>query len=427
MRSQPSVGPALARRAAALFFAFALVHLGAAAMGLAPRAQAQGEDGAAGDKRAEAERLFRTGERAYHAGRYDMAVRAFEASYELLPAPQIAFSTAQALRLQYFVDKDVVQLKRAIELYRVYLDGLPQGDRREVAVTHLAELEPIWLRLEAAGAVDTVPDRVRERPRTGLLALSSQVDAAVATVAGKSGELPFEVEVEPGRYEVTVTADGYISANRTITAVAGAVIPVEVVLEPVPAQVSVATEDGAEILIDGRRAGVTPLAEPVRLLPGEYYVSVSKRGHHGWGQELTVERGQAVSLEADLSRTRMRIASYAVFGFAGLSFLSAGATALQAASQTREARELESRHEREGLTRPEIERYNRLRSDRDNYVGVTYGLIGAGAIAGITGFLLYWFDTPQAEAGAYRARPTSPQVRPLFSPEGAVMSLSGEF
>ena len=102
--------------------------------------------------RKEAKKFFRAGQQAFDAGQYVMASDAFEQAYNRLPLPAIAFSTAQAHRLQYFIDKDASRLKRAIELYRIYLTMVASGERRDDAGSNLAELEPILLRLEAGAA-----------------------------------------------------------------------------------------------------------------------------------------------------------------------------------------------------------------------------------------------------------------------------------
>ncbi|WP_428267547.1 PEGA domain-containing protein [Haliangium sp.] len=415
--------------------AWALVAALLIAAGVTPalaQSDGGGDDAAGeGDQRAEAERLFRTGERAYHAGKYEMAVRAFEASYELLPAPQIAFSAAQAYRLQYFVDKQSPGLRRAVELYRIYLERLPEGGRREVAVTHLAELEPILMRLVAADAGSLTPEPVQQKPRLALLAITSPIEGAQASVGDHSGPMPFEVELEPGRYEVTVTAEGYLPATKSVAAVAGAVIPVEVELTPVPARVSVTTEDGAQVLVNGRSAAATPLARPIELAPGSYFVSVSKRGRHGWSRELELSRGQELSLDAELSTTGQRVASYVVFGVAGLSLLGAGYAGFEAIRVTSDADELRDKFDAEGLTRAELEEYQDLRDRRGLARNATFGLVTVGALAGITGFVLYWFDTPandvDAGDGVAAGAAFEPVITPAVTSDSVGVSVQGRF
>ena len=76
---------------------------------------------AAAEDRAEAERFFRLGADAYKEGKFDAAAANFDRAYEHLKAPEIAFSAAQAhrlqhqaRRLQYPADHDAAHLKRAV-------------------------------------------------------------------------------------------------------------------------------------------------------------------------------------------------------------------------------------------------------------------------------------------------------------------------
>src|SRR5262245_32080015 len=118
-------------------------------VGIAARAAA---DEAPADEKTtveEARVYFDAGRQAYEKGDYLTAIRSFEHAYERLPRPEIAFSLAQSHRKQFIVDGDTAKLRRAVELYRRYLDEVPQGGRREDAVQNLGELQPQLQRLDA--------------------------------------------------------------------------------------------------------------------------------------------------------------------------------------------------------------------------------------------------------------------------------------
>ena len=78
---------------------------------------------------AEARKLFRAGARAYDAGRFDVAVQAFDQAYELAPKVAIRFSTAQALRRLYAVDANQEHLVKALR----YFETLCQMDMQQKA------------------------------------------------------------------------------------------------------------------------------------------------------------------------------------------------------------------------------------------------------------------------------------------------------
>ncbi|HWN67159.1 MAG TPA: PEGA domain-containing protein [Haliangium sp.] len=400
-----------------------------------PDAAGQANAGQADDKqrRAEAERLFRAGEQAYHAGQYELAAQAFEASYRLLPAPQIAFSMGQAYRLQYFVDKDEKVLARAVELFRLYLDKVPRGGRREVAITHLAELEPLLVRAGEERAQDErapgpAPEPGDRPSRLAEIMVTSPVDGAEGAIADTEGPLPLKVEVEPGRYQATVTAPGYASGSKTVDVVAGRFFVVEVPLQPIPARVALRATPGATVLIDGRASAETPLGQPVEVTAGNHVLSVRKRGHRLWRKPIEVERGDQLDLEVELRRTTRRKMSYAVMGFGGVVLGGAVLTGLQALDQDSKARALESRYDQDGLTSRELEQYEDHRRKRDTAALVTYSLLGAAAVTAAGGFVLYWFDMPAVErVQPEQPAPARPRITPMLAPDGMGMSVSGRF
>jgi tetratricopeptide (TPR) repeat protein len=73
--------------------------------------------------------------RAYHAeGEYDRALGSFKAAYELAPSPGLLFNMAQAYRLKGDCDN-------AASMYRNYLTSQPDRPHRELAESHLENVE----------------------------------------------------------------------------------------------------------------------------------------------------------------------------------------------------------------------------------------------------------------------------------------------
>ena len=187
------------------------------ALGQAP----QSRDAVSKEVRTEAERFFRAGERAYNAGQYVIAAQAFEESYALLPLPALAFSTAQAYRLQYFIDKEPPRLKRAVALYRVYLDAVAKGGRRDDAARSSrssSRYSSAWRRSRKPAAWR----RFRSGQNRSAYSAHGQHsgEGAMASVdGGEPKAVPLIQQVSPGAHEVVVTADGYFPATMSQTAV----------------------------------------------------------------------------------------------------------------------------------------------------------------------------------------------------------------
>ena len=403
--------------------AVALLVMGAGATD----ALAQRKNQAAEDERAVAERFFRAGEQAYNAGQYLVAAQAFEESYALVPLPAIAFSTAQAYRLQYFVDKEPSQLMRAIELYRLYIEQVPRGGRREDATTSLSELEPIRIRLEAQGKLRGYR---RHRFSGTQLMITSPVPDARASIDDESGEVPLIRDVEPGKHEVEVSADGYFPVTQQATAVAGRFIVVEVGLKPMPAKMQVQTEDGAAIAVDGRPAGTTPLAQPVDVRAGKHFITISRRGRRPWSKEIEFTRGKKRTLRASLETTAQRRGSYWVLGTAGVAVAAAGVAAGMALYTDRELANLEQQRVDENLTLAERDQRDQLVDRRATQMRLGYAFLGVSVAAALTGGLLYWFDTPRLSAdsiSAGSAGPLSWSATPTIGARGTGFAVAGSF
>src|SRR5262249_42974924 len=91
--------------------------------------------------KAAAERYFRAGAKAYAAQNFAAAEQDFEEAWKHLPMPEIAFSAAQAYRRLYRVDPKAQYVRRAVDLYKAYLDKVKSGGRVGDAADNLAEME----------------------------------------------------------------------------------------------------------------------------------------------------------------------------------------------------------------------------------------------------------------------------------------------
>ena len=192
-----------------------------------------------------AERHFNQGEQAYKKGKFIAAARHFEAAYAELPAPEIAFSAAQAYRLGYQADPNPEHVERAIELYEVYLREAADGPRVVDATAHLDALKKEWRDLVAAGKAKD--DRIAaDKTQIGVV-VPAKVASATVRIDGKDVTGIDYVDVEPGDRVVRVEADGYAPYEETVPVARGAQILVRADLEAKPARVKLATEGGVTV------------------------------------------------------------------------------------------------------------------------------------------------------------------------------------
>lgn len=375
----------------------------------------------ADDQRAEAERYFRTGERLLDAGEFAAAASSFEDAFEILPLPAIAFSAAQAYRLAYVRDQQPARLKRAVELYRTYLAQVKSGGRVTDATSALAELEPQLQRLEAGG--QPIATAAPARP-TGLM-ITSEVSPATGKIGSDprlAGELPLVREVAAGKHEVTVEAPGYRPKTITAIAVEGELVPVEVDLEPLPATIAIEVEGGAQVEVDGRVVGTTPLA-PLAVDAGRHYVTITRRGRRAHARDVTLERGAKVTIATALRPTTQRKAARWVLIGSGVLLVGAGLSGLGALGADGDAADLDARRQAGGITEAELARYDQLRGERDDLRTTMWALGGAALAVGVAGGLMYVFDRDEAEAP-----PTlGPTVTPTAGPDGLGVAVRGSF
>lgn len=381
--------------------------IGALILGLVWTRPAAAED----DKKKEAEKYYRAGEAAYNNGQYLDATSAFEEALELLPVPAIVFSTAQAYRLLYVSDKQPAYVKRAVELYRMYLAKQKEGGRVPDATASLAELEPVLERLEAEGKSLAMPVRVA---RTQVM-ISSQVANARGKVADQEGLLPLIVEVAPGEYPVSVEADGYFPAETKAIAVEGEFAVFEVDLQPRPAVIDVEAEAGARVEVDGRPVGTTPLSRPIEVPAGKHFVAVTRRGRVAYSQEINAKRGEHVVLDADMAKTGQRKAVPYVWIGAGVLGIASGLAGTYAYLQQGKAQDINDLRATGQITAEQLDAYERHRDRRDTAMTTMWVFAGASVVTAAIGTLMYIFDRPMAEAPPVSFMP-EPDVEGNSSP-----------
>jgi hypothetical protein len=382
--------------------------------------------------KAKAEQYFRAGAQAFKQQSYGAAAEQFELAYKELPLPEIAFSAAQAYRRQYFIEPKPEYVKRAVELYRAYLDAVKTGGRVGDASDGLAEMQRELEHLTAKGtrievshatatrlAVSVSVAGAKQTAMTELSAMPASEDTgAKATLDGKPVEMFVPIDVAPGEHQIAVEAPGYVSVNERRRVVEGATELVEVELKPKPARVTIHVDAGAQIAIDGRPVGDAPVPAQ-ELAPGHHVVAITARGREAVVHEIELERAEAKTLDVHLVQTGKRRAVPWLFGIAaGLAVLS-GASAAYAVVSDGKMANLEHTRETTGITPSQLLDYRTWVQRRDDSREAAWILGGAAvATAGIAA-ALYWFDVP---------RPTErTAVVPAASPGGASLTLVGSF
>jgi len=365
-----------------------------------------------------AEHEFDDGERAYKKGQFIDAAKHFEKAYAELPAPEIAFSAAQAYRLGYQADPNPEHVKRAIELYETYLREAMDGPRAADASAHLDSLKKEWRDLVIAGKAKD--DRIAaDKTQIGVV-VSSKVKAATILIDGKDVSGQDYVDVEPGDRVVRVEAEGFAPYEEKVPVARGAQILVRAELEAKPVRVKLATEGGVSVHVDGRAVSVRDGVFEAQ--PGKRYVTVTRRGRRPFARELDLAPGAMVEVKADLRSTdQRRIAKFVLVG----SFVLLGATA----TTTTIAFIADSKASGaagDGIADGhDADYYERWRDRRNTMRSASIILGGTTLIAFAAAFGLYVFDNPQAEAAPPVGTDTETRFTPMVWADGAGLGIEG--
>jgi hypothetical protein len=370
------------------------------------------------DDRSDAEALFRIGAAAYKNGNFKAAALNFDRAYELFKAPEIAFSAAQAHRHQYQADSQPGHVKRAIELFEIYVAAVPEGSgKRKDALAHLNRLRDLLRDLEAKGG-QVVIAPVKDTPS---IYVSVALEQALVTVDGKAAERYTALEVAPGEHVVGVSAEGYELIERKVAVTKGqAIVPIELV--PKPAQVSIKTAADARLLVDGRpvRGGAT-----LSIPAGQRLLTVYARGREPVIRELELKPGEQRALEVPLRTTTRRRAVPWVWIGGGVLLASTVTTSIVALRADGKASEL--RDAADPIDRDAAARYEDERGRRDSFRTASYVLGTATLVTAATALWLYYFDNPSSDDLARPTERSSPGLSPMVSGDTVGLSYGGGF
>ncbi|MGE0789840.1 MAG: PEGA domain-containing protein [Sandaracinaceae bacterium] len=247
------------------------------------------------DARTEAQQRFQRGLALYEEGRDDAALAEFEEAYRVAPAWQVLFNIARVhARLGHAVE--------AADTYARYLDeggdAIDAARRREVE-TLLAE----------------------QRARIASVLIVTNAPAVISVDGVDVARTPLEAPLRfaAGEHTVAVRAEGHDPEIRSLRLAGDTLqtLTFELVrLAEADAPLDVRCEvPGVRILVDGSERGVSPLAGPLRLAPGEHVVIGRREGYRDAREQVVATGGQrsAVTLSmraedtAELATLRIRL------------------------------------------------------------------------------------------------------------------------
>ena len=342
---------------------------------------------------ATAKRLYAAALQAYDSGRYDVAIKAFEAAYARAPADLLLFDLAQSYRKKYVTQGDAAALTQAIALYRRFLATSATGRERAAAAEALTEL---LLAAPSTAPTAPSPPASREEPvaapsKTEIMVVADADNATVALDNRPASPAPLLETVTAGEHHAHVAAPGYRPGDVRVTAVEGRFVVSEARLQPLPGTLALSGRRGSTLQIDGVDAGALPLGEQ-SLPAGRHRLSLRLRGFQPWEHDVDLERNRRLEVRARPVPTAQRRA---------VPWLGAAAALLGAATipagvvwglADRDARAIWEQQQGGPITFAERDEYNRDRSRRDQALIATSVTLAVGGALALTSVALYLLD-----------------------------------
>jgi hypothetical protein len=361
-----------------------------------------------GETRERVKEWFAAARAAYESGDYLAAIQALEAAYDLAPSPALMFSIAQTEREQYSADSRPERARRAVTLYRRYLEADPNGKRRKDALEALAQLEPQLAKQQNTPAA--TPAAPSGANSTRILVLCEVQDARISVDGAEPGPSPLIREVTPGRHDVMVRAPGHRDGQRNIVAVSGELVPITVTLAELPSHLRLSAPHDADVYVDGVLVSQGAQDLELELPSGQHRISVAEKGHRVATQTLQLVRGANQTAHFELEPTRQRLASHGLLVAGGVALATGGAFSFLALRSENQAKSFLERQERATASPAELVRYNADVASRNQFRWVAGGSFAASLGLLVTGLILHQLDTPSADE-LYRFLP--PRDQPL--------------
>ena len=290
------------------------------------------------------------------------------------------------------------------------------------ATQALGELE----QLEAHATPDATATRAAAKEPARVMVLA-QAEGAQILFDGKTKTEPLTaLEVTPGKHRIKVSAVGYYDEERDVNAVDNALVPLEVQLREKPARLTLDGMLNADVTIDSRLVGTTPLA-PLDLSSGKHLVVITKNGYAPFAQEIDLTRDQKKTLTYAMHVTGQRIVANALLLSGGAAVVGGVVFTLVAGSQQHRMNVILDKAKSANLGDGDVQDYRDAHANRDTWTTVAVVAYGVGVAALLTGVVFYAFDKPTVSLSSRRFddKPTKPAAPAREPTEMSMVPLVG--
>lgn len=345
------------------------------------------------------------GTAAFNAGRFEEAAQHFKEAFAAEPRGNLLYN----IGLCY---EKVGRVEDAVAYYQRFVDALPNSPKRPAVQRKITELK------------QQLSDRYVE------VSVATSPPGAVIFVDDKSkgamGAAPVTFKLLPGKYAIIAEMPGHEAATQRIELQEGAPAMVDLVLigsDQVGTVNLLISERDADVMLDGRRIGRSPLPDSVRMRAGGHDLLVMKPGFATFKKKIDVQPGVEQRIDVQLSGEAVGDLGGGGGGgggsiwpwvTVGVGVAAVGAGVFTGLSAQNLHDQLDDKRKKGELIAPaDIDTGN-------NLVLMTNVLMGVG-VAAIAGGVTWWFlDDGVSSSG---------QVQAGFMPTdgGAAVQLQGAF
>jgi hypothetical protein len=138
--------------------------------------------------------------------------------------------------------------------------------------------------------------------KTGWLSVTTEPAAEVYIDGNYIGDTPrHRLELARGRHTLECRSPNHEPYVETLNISTGELSSRNIIMTTLAGQISLSTNEGAEVYLDGVFLGPTPLKEPIEVEAGRHQLTVKKAGYHVWNNSVVVDARQTLTLKITLS------------------------------------------------------------------------------------------------------------------------------
>lgn len=221
--------------------------------------------------KAEARERFDRGVRLFEQGQNAGALAEFKRTYQLIPNPLVLYN----MGLVYAAMNRPVEAADALDEFLGQSGTLVPPEKRKHA--------------------ETVRDE--QSKRIAQLMVLSGEPATIEIDGIEAGRTPLSkpIRLSSGAHVVTVLAPGFLPVHKEVTLPGQTTETLSLTLLPTEtrlAQLVVRSAlPGADVVVNGKRVGVTPLPASVAVAPGEVHVELRRLGYRAASRTITLDAG----------------------------------------------------------------------------------------------------------------------------------------